>query len=239
MTAFTKCPGQDGRFWSPKDVSEKECPECGYEIEFMKFDLLRSCPECKVTVVNPKYNLSCARWCDHAKKCLGQMGSTYEGIQSLRETVEDELKKVFSQQPEKLKHVKKVTQTAERISRNEQVNLLTVVLSALLHEFKSEGNNLQDLKTAESGTPINNLQKLIKKMDLPGYIIEEILVNINQFPEGNPDQLSYRILKDAHFLSDKEPDILSKHKINRHISTESGKKLSTTLMRKHNTSSRK
>ena len=66
-----KCPGQSSLFWKPEDVTEKPCPDCGYLVEFFKTDIKRKCPQCSREMINPKANLSCAEWCNHAEDCLG------------------------------------------------------------------------------------------------------------------------------------------------------------------------
>lgn len=67
----TMCPGQDTRFWKPGDVFEVPCAECGFEIEFFKDDAVRRCRRCGNRVRNPRLNIGCAQWCQHAKECLG------------------------------------------------------------------------------------------------------------------------------------------------------------------------
>jgi endogenous inhibitor of DNA gyrase (YacG/DUF329 family) len=65
------CPGQDTAFWRPGDIFEVACSECGREVEFFKDDVSRRCPGCGKRIQNPKLNLGCAQWCEHAKQCLG------------------------------------------------------------------------------------------------------------------------------------------------------------------------
>ncbi len=40
------CPGQDLRYWTPKDIFEVSCAGCRRPIEFFKDDLKRTCPHC-------------------------------------------------------------------------------------------------------------------------------------------------------------------------------------------------
>ena len=68
------CPGQDTRFWTPDAISETPCAHCGKPVEFFKDDLRRSCPHCGNKTVNPRNDLACARWCEHAAECLAQPG---------------------------------------------------------------------------------------------------------------------------------------------------------------------
>lgn len=65
------CPGQDTAFWRPGDIYEVPCSQCGRELEFFKDDVSRRCTGCGSRVQNPKLNLGCSQWCEHAKQCLG------------------------------------------------------------------------------------------------------------------------------------------------------------------------
>jgi len=68
------CPGQDMRFWKPDDIYREPCAHCGEPVEFFKDDLRRKCPHCGKFTVNPKNDLSCAKWCRFGAECLGQLG---------------------------------------------------------------------------------------------------------------------------------------------------------------------
>ncbi len=73
-----KCPGQDTRFWSPDDICEFPCKSCGAVVEFFKDDVTRHCPGCGRRIVNPRVQLGCAEWCEHAEECLGTTSSQGE-----------------------------------------------------------------------------------------------------------------------------------------------------------------
>ncbi|MHC4458747.1 MAG: hypothetical protein ACYS0I_17010 [Planctomycetota bacterium] len=68
---MVKCPGQDQRFWKPKDIFEVSCPDCGQTIEFFKDEPKLKCRKCGRMVVNPKIDLGCAEWCQYADQCIG------------------------------------------------------------------------------------------------------------------------------------------------------------------------
>lgn len=70
MTGF-HCPGQDMRYWRSDDISEGACPRCGEAIEFWKDDSRRRCPSCGAMVLNPNFDVGCAKWCQFADRCLG------------------------------------------------------------------------------------------------------------------------------------------------------------------------
>lgn len=67
-----RCPGQDLRFWTPRDIFDVGCPHCGGTIEFWKDDPSRRCPGCGREARNPRLDVGCAEWCKYAAECLGQ-----------------------------------------------------------------------------------------------------------------------------------------------------------------------
>jgi len=75
MTGY-RCPGQDTRFWKPKDIFDVACRFCGGPVEFWKDDTWRRCPHCTRALFNPRKNLGCAEWCPHASECLQQQPIT-------------------------------------------------------------------------------------------------------------------------------------------------------------------
>jgi len=83
-----RCPGQDMRYWTPRDIFDVACPDCGKAIEFWKDEPSRTCPGCGREVRNPQIDLGCAEWCKYAPECLGQDGAApvvpvIERLQSL------------------------------------------------------------------------------------------------------------------------------------------------------------
>ena len=65
-----RCPGQDPRYWLPRDVTEAPCPHCGRAVEFMKDDVSRRCPGCGTRFGDPEKDLGCIQWCKYAAQCL-------------------------------------------------------------------------------------------------------------------------------------------------------------------------
>ncbi len=68
-----KCPGQDSRYWKPGAIFEVPCPGCGKAVEFFKDDVFRTCPYCGTRIHNPGMDFGCARYCPHAKECVGSL----------------------------------------------------------------------------------------------------------------------------------------------------------------------
>jgi hypothetical protein len=69
MDFATGCPGRDRSSWTPDDVFELPCTECGAQIEFFKDDKRRYCPACGACNPNPRHDAGCAAWCPAAAKC--------------------------------------------------------------------------------------------------------------------------------------------------------------------------
>ncbi|MBC8218252.1 MAG: hypothetical protein H8E73_07290 [Planctomycetes bacterium] len=86
-----RCPGQDQRYWKPEDVFEAKCAGCGNSIEFFKDEPKLKCRNCGQIILNPKIDLGCAQWCQHAEQCLGIV-STNE-VPSLRDRLIDRMDK--------------------------------------------------------------------------------------------------------------------------------------------------
>ena len=68
--AEINCPGQDLRYWKPRDIYEVMCAHCGAPIEFFKDDPRRCCRACGKFTLNPRNDMSCAKWCKSAAACL-------------------------------------------------------------------------------------------------------------------------------------------------------------------------
>ncbi len=66
-----RCPGQDMRYWTAKDIFDVSCPYCDNSIEFWKDEPFRLCRVCQKEVRNPRIDLGCAKWCKFGNQCLG------------------------------------------------------------------------------------------------------------------------------------------------------------------------
>ena len=67
-----RCPGQDMRYWTAKDIFDVSCPYCDNSIEFWKDEPFRLCRVCQKEVRNPRIDLGCAKWCRFGDQCLGR-----------------------------------------------------------------------------------------------------------------------------------------------------------------------
>ena len=133
----TMCPGQDTAFWRPGDVYEIPCSACGNEVEFFKDDASRRCTKCGQLMRNPKLNLGCAQWCEHAKECLGYdpkdvMAKAEGGDSSLIDKLIAELKRLSGADEQMFSRALKVMEKAKTLLSNEQGSPRVVLTAALM-----------------------------------------------------------------------------------------------------------
>jgi hypothetical protein len=137
----TVCPGQDTAFWRPGDVFEVPCSECGYELEFFKDDASRRCRNCGQLVRNPKLNLGCAQWCEHAKECLGYdpkevMAQAEAGESSLVDRLVEVLKRQLQKGGSQLPHALAVLEKAKEVMAAEGGQPRVIMTAALLRKLR-------------------------------------------------------------------------------------------------------
>jgi hypothetical protein len=82
-----RCPGMDRSRWRPEDIKDLPCPKCGQQVEFMKDERSRKCPNCGTRFGDPAKDIGCAKWCKYADACLGSVDARIDS-----ETAEDEEK---------------------------------------------------------------------------------------------------------------------------------------------------
>ncbi len=186
----TMCPGQDTRYWQPGDVFEVECGQCGYEVEFFKDDAQRRCPKCGNRVSNPKLNLGCAQWCEHAKQCLGydpkeKLQENQAGHEALTDRLLTALKQEPGQDQAAFSRAVRVLELAGRLHETEGGNPKVIFSAAVLL-------NLKPGRAAE----------ILKGADLDKYSVEEAAGLISDIQsENNNNSLEYMIVSDAARLA--------------------------------------
>ena len=60
-------------------IMEKECPQCGHEIEIFSVDTQAVCENCGFVIYND--TLTCAQWCKYARECMGD--EMYEALMKI------------------------------------------------------------------------------------------------------------------------------------------------------------
>ncbi len=239
-----KCPGQDTRFWTPKDVSEVACGRCGESLEFFKDEGTRRCPACGKRVVNPKVSIGCAQWCAHAKECLGydpQEGRPEEGSPaSLADQLIESMKREFGTDQKRIAHALAVLDYAERLLCTEEAEPRVVVAAAVLHDIgiqeaeRKHGSAAGKYQELE-GPPI--AERILRSLGFAESAIQHVCEIVAHHHSGGFDSGEFRILWDADTLvnardepSDEDPEQV-RDRVLEILQTESGKLLAAKVFR--------
>jgi hypothetical protein len=180
------CPGQDTAFWRPGDIYEVPCSDCGKEVEFFKDDATRRCYGCGKLVRNPKLNLGCAQWCEHAVECLGYdpkevMAAAEGGDVSLVDRLIEAMKLAHKNQQEPISRSLKVLERAKLLMKDEGGEPRVVLVGAILNEL--------DPLEAEALMKQEGLDELTRDR------VQALLNNLSEDDEPASDEA--KIIKDA------------------------------------------
>jgi len=202
MSQF-RCPGQDMRFWKPKDIFESKCPHCGAAIEFWKDDPKRKCRQCGQMVRNPKIDLGCAKWCKYAAQCLGEDAAAIREA-SLCQDLLAEMKQLFGKDERRIRHAEAVLDYAEKILDAEGGDPLVVKAAAILHDI---GIHEAERK---HGSPAGKYQeiegpliarRILEKHGVDSEYIEHICRIVGSHHSARDiDTREFRIVWDADWL---------------------------------------
>ncbi|MBI5522306.1 MAG: HD domain-containing protein [Desulfarculus sp.] len=205
----TMCPGQDTAFWKPGDIFEVPCSHCGQEMEFFKDDASRRCTGCGARVQNPKLNLGCAQWCEHAKECLGYDPKEVmqaEGEETpLVDRLVEAMKRTFGNDQRRITHALTVLERAKEIMRAEKgADPKVVLAAAVLHDIgiqeaeRKHGSNAGRWQEIE-GPPI--AEPIMKDLGLDEETRDHVgRIIANHHSARGIDTLEFRILWDADWL---------------------------------------
>lgn len=215
------CPGQDTAFWRPGDIFEVPCSACGREVEFFKDDATRRCPGCGQKVSNPKLNLGCAQWCEHAKECLGYDPKERLDAEGDHSALVDKLiaamKAEFGDDAKRITHALNVLETAKTIMRGEgggqNLNPRVILAAAVLHDIgiqeaeRKHGSSAGRFQEKE-GPPI--AERILKDLGLDAETIDHVLrIVANHHSARDIDTPEFRVIWDADWLvniPDEYPD---------------------------------
>ncbi len=127
---MVRCPGQDLRFWKLGDIFDVPCPHCGTAVEFWRDEPSVKCPHCRQMIVNPKLDLGCAQWCQHAEQCLG---AVLDPDSLLCKKLIKELKNALGADERGINHSLAVFRNAQQILAGEPADTRVVNAAAILH----------------------------------------------------------------------------------------------------------
>ncbi|MCB2225170.1 MAG: HD domain-containing protein [Desulfarculaceae bacterium] len=210
--AQTMCPGQDTKFWGPGDIFETTCANCGAEVEFFKDDASRRCSKCGSKVANPKLNLGCANWCEHAKDCLGydpkevlaENAAAGGGGETLLERLLEAMRATFGRDTKRIEHAEAVLANAQELMKAEGGDPKVVLAAAVLHDIGIQAAEAKHGSSAGrwqelEGPPIAEaiMKDLGLDMDTRDHVGKIIA---NHHSARNIDTLEFRILWDSDWL---------------------------------------
>ena len=187
-----KCPGQDMQYWTAEAIFEVECPKCGHPVEFYKDDTTRSCAGCGHRFVNPKMDFGCAAYCKFAEQCIGTLPEEFVGTRDnlLKDKVAVAMKRHYKTDFRQIGYLSRLARHAEKIAREEGVNLAIVLCGAYL----------KDIGSADAETAIS-AESMLKDAGATYEICSEVCSLLESFG-GSPDSYSPEaaVLADADSL---------------------------------------
>lgn len=231
---ISKCPGQDTRFWKPDDVCSVECPKCGQPVEFFKDDIRRRCKKCGHMFINPRMNLGCARWCQYADQCVGEIGK-----EEFKDIITLAMKEHLSGDKERIDNALKVLEYAEKILEREEGNPKVVIAAAILYdigirEAERKPESAKGFNQEKDSLPI--VREIMERSGSRAEVIEEVcqIIESHHHPE-KIDTLNSKIVYDAVRLfnlrdkyDNKDKEKLKKI-INKVFFTTAGKKMAEEI----------
>lgn len=198
-----RCPGQDQRFWKPEDIFEVECPACRKSVEFWKDEPQVKCPHCKQIIANPKLDLGCAKWCQYAEECLGQL--TGQEGQTLDNKLIECLREIAGSDQETIRHSLQILIYAEKILFEEGGNPLVVKASAILSQIhnhrllQTESGEGRESSTVGQDLPV---REILGKHGIETELIEQISRILTAYQCGDDvNSLEFDIVSDSCCLA--------------------------------------
>jgi Zn ribbon nucleic-acid-binding protein len=196
---ISKCPGQDTQFWGPDDIYSVECPKCGNSVEFFKDDIRRRCKNCHHMFLNPKLNLGCARWCQYADQCVGDMDR-----EEFKEIIISSMKDYYGDDQEKIDQALEVLGCAEEILEQEGGHPKVVIAAAALYGMgvDERGEKAQRGEALDQQGGLAVVRGILERSGAKEEIIEEVcrILESDDYP-GTADTLNSKIVHDAYQLA--------------------------------------
>ena len=233
---MVRCPGQDLRFWKLGDIFDVQCPHCGTGIEFWKDEPSVKCPQCRRVIVNPKLDLGCAQWCQHAEQCLGAL---IDPQSILCKKLIKELKNALGQDEQKINHSLAVFRNAQQLQASEQADSRVVNAAAILHTLGGPcpAQGKPPAGGPEGPTELSGVREILAKCGVDAEEAERICQLIaNQGCNRAEDSMESKILWDAEQLvrladlSTGAGPVEAKELVLRTLQTQKGRELASVLI---------
>ena len=200
---MVRCPGQDQRFWKPNDIFEIKCPNCETSIEFWKDEPKLKCPKCREWVLNPKLDLSCAKWCKFAKECLGVSVSQDSNLYN---SILGDAREIFVDNPQQISHILNKLKYADQIQLVEGGDPLVVKASVILYDvgiYKAKSESQSAVGQLQEIEGIIAVREILAKHGVESEIVENICRIIISYHNSNSiDTIEFRIFRDVELLED-------------------------------------
>lgn len=178
---YSTCPGQDRRFWKPSDIGYETCPACGRQVEFWKDEIKRVCPGCGRLMINPRFDLGCAKWCPYAERCLGSIARAMVDQQGImRDRLEAHVRRVLSKEPQCVNRTLDLVRLAERILQKQGGNALVIIVTAFVR-----------------GLPEKLANNVIGRVGLPDTVVQDVVEALEALQAGKPLREDLAALEDA------------------------------------------
>ncbi len=186
-----RCPGQDMRYWTAKDIFDVSCPYCDNSIEFWKDEPFRLCRVCQKEVRNPRIDLGCAKWCKFGAQCLGHSADEQLAAAPVIEKLKAQLKTKTEAQPARYESAMEICRIANLLLTSEGGDPCHVKTGALLVAM------LQDEEK-----PIAAARRMLQSTILPATEQEAVCQLLAQvLSHEKPQTLDASVVNDALILT--------------------------------------
>lgn len=233
-----KCPGQDMQYWNEEAIFEVSCPQCSRPVEFYKDDTTRSCSSCGHRFVNPKLDFGCAAYCKYAEQCIGTLPEEFVGSQEnlLKDKVAVETKRFYKTDFRQIGFVSRAAGHAEKIGREEGVNLAIVLCAAYLKDIGTQ--------QATGPDPLASAREILQRAGARDEVVEEVCTLIEASRSGGKafsgeaatlsDAFAIALLENRHKEQPIEADEFEQF-VDDALLTAAGRKIARTTFRQFST----
>ena len=199
-----RCPGQDRRYWTENSVFEVPCPGCGHPVELFKDETSGRCSQCGHRFRNPGIDFGCAEWCALAEQCLGlvpERGSPAKATEgALAGRLIQEVSEVFKSEPARLARSLKTFHYARQLLATESGDPRIVLAATLLLDVFT--GSAAEGQAGSAGSP-DKVRQILQGLGVDASAVASICEILARCQTGRDlDSSEYRIVRDAHALSD-------------------------------------